>query len=142
MRIQLRRKGISNPWNLNGDSNKRSKQRTCSDPGIPGCSPHGSTLRESKNAAVYAYAYPGRTQWATVRESSLAVVEKGRPATRFTTLSCNYHHKVDFTSSPSGYTTTYEEAPWSFLDHLSSRSPFDQAPFHSCSVTLRPHRER
>lgn len=52
-------------------------------------------------AHVREYACVGKT-----RVGRTVVIQAGwpsdeRPPTRFTTLSCNYHHKVDFTSSKS-----------------------------------------
>lgn len=52
---------------------------------------------------------------------------KGPRPTRFTTLSCNYHHKVDFTSSKS---------PRKGMLHFADPSPRPRAPF-SATLGLR-----
>lgn len=103
-------------------------------------------------AAVYVRVQEGRSEQSTSQPSASM---KGPRPTRFTTLSCNYHHKVDFTSSksprkgmlhfvlahpslpgpfrrPSGY-TTYGKPPWPPLGHSLLRFTLRPTvyPFHS-----------
>lgn len=64
-----------------------------------------ATLRRSSGARVYAL--PRTRVRIPERHVGRAVAQAGSPSargpppTRFTTLFCNYHHKVDFTSSKS-----------------------------------------
>lgn len=68
----------------------------------------------------------GRTHRGNVQARLEASVKGPRP-TRFTTLSCNYHHKVDFTSSKS---------PRKGMLHFADPSPRPRAPF-SATLGLR-----
>ena len=75
---------------------------------------------------VCADVCSGRTHRGNVQARLEASVKGPRP-TRFTTLSCNYHHKVDFTSSKS---------PRKGMLHFADPSPRPRAPF-SATLGLR-----
>lgn len=76
--------------------------------------------------AVRVCACSGRTHRGKVQARLEASVKGPRP-TRFTTLSCNYHHKVDFTTSKS---------PRKGMLHFVDPSPRPWAPF-STTLGLR-----
>lgn len=96
---------------------------------------YGQRKRELRNAAFTFL--PARTRYVYVRvqegrttgkvQTRLEASVKGPRPTRFTTLSCNYHHKVDFTSSKS---------PRKGMLHFAPTRPRAWAPF-STTLGLR-----